>query len=405
MLRLEKQPASIRRRYGDERDVVYDGPAERAAVVGLGVVAQADEHHPGGARGGPELDLPSVGTASAAEIDVHGGFTRPGVRLELHPGRRGTIRRRGAAVGGVPGRELEPVPAPFHGGVHLLQERGFDAGHELHGARAARHREVRRVYVPDGLLVRHDLPPGQRGDGVLVHRRHQHPPRRARRDVRALLEAPVPQHVVVRRRLVRRLVVERLDGEGVDDGAARGVFLLPAVVGDYDGHEAGALRPEGPGVGVPADAGVHRLHGEFAGLGRRRGAGAGRRGGGRHAERLVLGAGARRGEREGVVRALREAADLLLDGGAGSQPQGLRAVRHRQDHVPLLLARAYELDVAGRLPAGDRVLPGHHRAAHLGLVWRVLEVAVLQRTCARGARWHGMRSQSPRGSRRTWTSL
>jgi hypothetical protein len=37
--------------------------------------------------------------------------------------------------------------------------------------------------------------------------------------------------------------------------------------------------------------------------------------------------------------------------------------------------------VTGRLPVGDRVLPGHHRAAHLGLVRRVLEVAVQQRTC------------------------
>jgi hypothetical protein len=169
-------------------------------------------------------------------------------------------------------------------------------------------------------------------------------------------------------------LAERLDGKGVDDGAARGIFLFSAVVGDCDGHETG-LRPEGPGVGVPAAAGVHRLGGELAGLG----GGAGH-GGGRHVEHLVLGAGARRAEREGVVQAPREA-DLLLDGGAAAQPQRVRAVRHRQDHVPLLLAGAYELDVAGRLPVGDRVLPGHHRPAHLGLVRRVLEVAVQQRTC------------------------
>ena len=60
---------------------------------------------------------------------------------------------------------------------------------------------------------------------------------------------------------------DRLDCDGVDDGAARGVFFLLVGVADGEGHDAG-LGLEGPGVGVPAAAGVDRLDGELAGLGR-----------------------------------------------------------------------------------------------------------------------------------------
>ena len=134
--------------------------------------------------------------------------------------------------------------------------------------------------------------------------------------------------------------VEGLDGEGVDERAARRVLVDAGVV---DGEPRGGVPgPEGVGVGVPAAAGVHGLDGEDAELRA-----------GRHVELLGLGAGARRAEGDGVEGALGQARQQLPDRRVVAQAHGVRALRHRQDHAVLLVLP--ELDVlheSGDLPAG-----------------------------------------------------
>jgi len=118
--------------------------------------------------------------------------------------------------------------------------------------------------------------------------------------------------------------VEGLDGDGIDDGAARRVLVDAGVV---DGEPHGGVPGlEGVGVGVPAAAGVHGLDREDAGL----------RGDG-HVELLGLGAGARRAEGDGVGHAAGQAWKLLPDGRVVAEANGPCALRHHQDHVVLLL--------------------------------------------------------------------
>uniref|UniRef100_J3LZ73 Uncharacterized protein n=1 Tax=Oryza brachyantha TaxID=4533 RepID=J3LZ73_ORYBR len=217
---------------------------------------------------------------------------------------------------------------------------------------------MRRVHALDGLRVRHDHPPRQRRVLVLEDRRHQPTPPRVREDVRPLLQVSVFQHVpyVATRR------VEGLDCNGVNERAARRVLLLAGVV---EGEPHGAvLGLEGPGVRVPAAAGIHGLDGEHAEL---------RCDG--HVQPLLLGAGARRAESDGVVRAPRHA-KLLPDSGVIAQPHGARALRHRHDHVLLIVAGLDVLHEPRDLPVRYGVAPRHHRAVQLGLVRSVLEVAI-----------------------------
>jgi hypothetical protein len=363
-----------------ERDVVDDGPAERA--LGLHVVGHADEHHPRLVGDRRELDRAARVPALALGLVRHPHAPAPRVRLDGHGAR--------AAVAGVPRRELQPVGPPGHGD-HVLHQRGLHAGHQLHGAGAVRHHVVRRVDVLHRLGRRLDHPWGQRRVVVLVHGRHEHPPRRVPEDVGAPLEVSILQQVIcasnsvssqrfvcapswrfsTRMRVIGSILTlaalrrrQGLDGEQVDEGAAGRVLGDAGVVDDERHHAAGCL--EGPGVGVPAAAGVDRLDGEDVGLG-----------GDRHVELLGLGAGARRAEGDGVVRAPRQC-DPLLDGGLVAQAHGVGALGHRQEHVALLLARADVLHEAGDLPVRDRVAPHHPRAVELRLGRRLLEVAIRQ---------------------------
>jgi len=155
-----------------------------------------------------------------------------------------------------------------------------------------------------------------------------------------------------------------LNGEQVDEGAAGCVLGDTGVVDDQRDDAARGL--EGPGVGVPAAAGVHRLDRENVRLG-----------GDRDVELLGLGAGARRAEGDGVVRALRQG-ETLLDGGLVPEPHGVGALRHRQEHVTLLLPGSDVLHEPRDLPVRYRVAPHHPRAFELRLGWRLLEVAVRQ---------------------------
>nr|ACR34548.1 unknown [Zea mays] len=334
---------------GDKRDVVDDGSAERA--VGLHDVAHADEHHPGLVRDRREVQHAARVAALALGLVRHLHAAPRGVRLDGHGAH--------AAVAGVPGRELEPVELSGNGG-HVLHQRCLHAGHQLHGAGAVRHGVVRRVHVLHRLGGRQDHPRGQRGVVVLVHRRHQHPPLRVGEDVRTVLEVPVLQHIILAAPRSRH----GLNGKQIDEGAA-GCVLGDAGVVDDQGHDA-ARGLEGPGVGVPPAAGVDRLDREYVRLG-----------GDRHVELLGLGAGARRAEGDGVARARRHG-EALLDGCLVPQPHGVRALRHRQQHVALLLARPDVLHVPGDLPVRYRVAPHHPRAVELRLGRRLLEVAVRQ---------------------------
>lgn len=163
--------------------------------------------------------------------------------------------------------------------------------------------------------------------------------------------------------------VELANGDGVDEGAAGWVLGDAGIVDDE--VDGGGLGQEGPGVGVPAVAAVHGLHGEYAELG-----------GGRDVEALLLGAGAGGAEGEGVADALGEA-DLLLDGGVVAEADGEGTLRHHQQHVPLLLPPLDVLHEARRLPLRDRVVPDYLRAPQCRSPRPLLEVPIRQQSCTR----------------------
>jgi hypothetical protein len=156
--------------------------------------------------------------------------------------------------------------------------------------------------------------------------------------------------------------VKSLDGKRVDEGAASWV-LGDAVVVDNERHSA-PPGLEGPGVAVPSAAGVDRLYGQLVGLG-----------GDCYVELLGLGTGARGAEGNGVGRATGHS-EPLLDGGLVAEPHGVVALRHREEHVALLLAGTDVLDEPGDLPVRDSVAPHHPGAVELRHVRPLLKVTV-----------------------------
>jgi hypothetical protein len=318
------------------------------------VVEGALEHDAGAVGDGREVQHGALVPAGALGLVGHldGGARREG--LGDHGPR--------AAVGGVPHGEGEAVAPPGHG-AHLLHERALPAAHQLDGAHALGHLEVRGVDVLDG-LGGDDHPGRERRVVVLDVGRHEHAPGRVGQEVGPLLEAAVLEHVPAG----EPGRVERPDGDAVDERAAGGVLLDAGVVDDErDDVELGL---EGPGVRVPAVAAVDGLHREHAPLGAHR-----------DVEALRLRAGARRAEGDGVVGAAGHG-EALADGGLVAQAHGVGALRDDQEHVALLVPRLDVLDEARGLPARDGVGALHHRAVHQRRPGRaLLEVAVREQPC------------------------
>jgi hypothetical protein len=66
----------------------------------------------------------------------------------------------------------------------------------------------------------------------------------------------------------------------------------------------------------------------------------------------------------------------LPDSCVVAQPDGVIALRHRQDHVVLHMARSDILREPRNLPVRYGVAPHHPRAVQIGLGRSLLEVAV-----------------------------